>query len=148
MIVARRHSVGRYLLGFCGAYQIALGTYFILRPSLLPEDVRFARISLEELPVAAPGLEAWLAWVFTVMGGQMAGVGLLLVWIAVYLNPERMDRWQAVMLIGAGLLTVGTMSVVNFQIGSDFRWLLIAPVLAWILAVGFIVSKAAARKQW
>ena len=32
----------------------------------------------------------------------------------------------------AGLLTVGLMSAMNFALHSDFRWLLLVPVLLWL----------------
>ena len=40
------------------------------------------------------------------------------------------------LLLGlAGLMSVAGMSAVNFALGSDFRWLLILPVLAWALGL-------------
>lgn len=40
----------------------------------------------------------------------------------------------------AGILSVVLMSGANFELGSDFRWLLVAPVLLW-LAVLLIVGR-------
>ena len=37
----------------------------------------------------------------------------------------------------AGVSTVGTMSVTNFQLDSDFKWLLLLPALLW--AVGLVL---------
>lgn len=38
-----------------------------------------------------------------------------------------------------GLLTVGTMSVTNFQLNSDFKWLLLAPSLFWIAGLTVLI---------
>ena len=35
----------------------------------------------------------------------------------------------------AGLLSVVLMSAVNFALGSDFRWLLVVPVVLWLAAL-------------
>jgi hypothetical protein len=73
-----------------GIYQVGLGVYFVFaRPSLLPEDARFMRASRADLLNAAPALESWLHWVFVVLGGQMAGAGILLVLLAQSLRETR-----------------------------------------------------------
>lgn len=69
-----------------------------------------------------PGLERWLRRVFTVMGGFIMGVGVLTIFVAVSPDAAR-ERWTGGVLAVAGLLTVGTMSVTNFQLDSDFKWL-------------------------
>jgi hypothetical protein len=129
--------VARAALAACGAYQIALGAYFMaLRPSFLPEDLRFVGGSAAEIDAAAPGLAAWLQWVFAVMGGQMAGVGLLALAVVVASGPRRAARPVELVLLGlAAVSTAGLMSAVNFAIGSDFRWLLVLPVALWALAL-------------
>lgn len=67
----------------CGVWLVALGLYFIfLRPPLLPEDTRFMGSSLALVRAAVPGLEGWLQRVFIVMGGCMAGAGVLTVFAA------------------------------------------------------------------
>lgn len=121
----------------CGAYQVALGLYFVFwRPSLLPEDLRFMGGSAAALRAAAPDVEAWLQWVFAVMGGQMIGVGVLALLAA---KRVRQDGGASVaemlLLILAAAATAALMSVVNFAIGSDFRWALVVPVLLWIFAL-------------
>lgn len=141
MSPARQHRLGQRLLVVCGAYQIGVGVYFVfLRPSFLPEDLRFARISPGDLHAAAPAMEAWLQWVFMVLGGQMAGVGTLLLLIARQVAQKLVVKGQTLMMIIAGAFSVGTMSAVNFVIGSDFRWLLVAPVVAWALAAALLAS--------
>jgi hypothetical protein len=53
---------------------------------------------------------------------------------------RRRPTWIALALAGA--FTVGTMSLTNFRLGSDFRWLLLPPVLLWLLG---LLGLAAAR---
>lgn len=124
-----------WLLTACGAWLIALGAYFILvRPALLPEDPRFIGTALERLREAAPGLEAWLRIVFTVMGGFMVGAGVLTVFLARMVVPARLKGtgWTIAL---AGLPTVVLMSAMNFVLHSDFRWVLLLPALIWVVAV-------------
>ena len=127
----RRTAAG--LIGLCGIYQVAVGTYFIaLRPALLPEDIRFLATGVASLQAALPRLESWLHLVFIVLGGQMAAVGVLLIGSSFRIFGANMrSRWELVGLGAAGVLSVGAMAVVNFVLASDFRWLLIAPGLAW-----------------
>lgn len=92
--------------------------------------------SAAALRAAAPDVEAWLQWVFAVMGGQMIGVGVLALLAA---KRVRQDGGASVaemlLLILAAAATAALMSVVNFAIGSDFRWALVVPVLLWIFAL-------------
>lgn len=121
------------LLAACGTYQVALGLYFIVwRPSLLPEDLRFIGGSAATIRAAAPGMESWLQWVFAVMGGQMIGVGVLtLLAAARERKGPPLSPADTLFLAAAGLSTALLMSGVNFAIGSDFRWALLAPVALW-----------------
>ena len=114
----------------CGLWLIALGVYFIaLRPALLPEDLRYMGTTLAQARVALPGLEGWLAQVFTVLGGFIAGTGVLTVFIALAPAPRRTGTLLALAL--SGLSTVGLMSASNFALHSDFRWLLLVPAVLW-----------------
>ena len=116
----------------CGVWLVALGVYFIiLRPPLLPEDSRFIGTTLEQLRLAAPGLENWLQKVFIVMGGFMSGAGVLTVLVATVVMPGNF-KGTAWALTLSGALTVVLMSAINFALLSDFRWLLLVPALAWI----------------
>ncbi len=127
----RRTAAG--VIGLCGLYQVAVGLYFIaLRPALLPEDFRFLGAGVAGLGAGLPRLESWLHLVFIVLGGQMAAVGVLLIGSSLRIfQTERGNRCEIILLGGAGVLSVGTMAGVNFVLGSDFRWLLIAPAIAW-----------------
>jgi hypothetical protein len=130
----RRFSVLSFLV--CGAYLIGLGVYFaFFRPALLPEDPRFIGSSLAQIRALLPGLEGWLGHVFTVMGGFMAGAGMLTVLVATTLGSEG-RKGTAIVLALAGLATVVTMSWTNFAIDSDFKWLLLVPAVLWSAGVG------------
>ena len=116
----------------CGTWLIGLGLYFIfLRPPLLPEDLLYMGTSPDAIQLTMPGLERWLHRVFTVTGGFMAGAGVLTIAVAMNASVVR-EKWATSVLALAGLLTVGTMSLTNFQIDSDFKWLLLVPSLLWI----------------
>lgn len=136
--------MGRGLLALVGTYQVALGAYFILlRPSFLPEDLRFIDSSAAAVQAAAPGLETWLQWAFVVMGGQMVGVGALVL-LAVADRRGPMASVGGIAFLGlAAASTVLLMSAVNFAIGSDFRWALLLPVALWAIALLCFVRKSA-----
>ncbi len=120
-----------WMLTTCGIWLIALGAYFMfLRPPLLPEDFRFMGASLAQVHDAVPGLEGWLRKVFTVMGGFMAGTGVLTVFAGRVAMQLRLNgtAWATGL---SGALTVALMSATNFALHSDFRWLLAIPALVW-----------------
>ena len=124
-------SISRLFFGVCGFWLIGLGLYFMfVRPALLPEDLRFVGARPAEIQLVVPGLARWLHRVFTVMGGFITGAGLLTI-VAVANASALRQRWSGIMLALAGLFTVGTMSVTNFQLNSDFRWLLLMPSAIW-----------------
>ena len=138
-----RH-VSRWMLTACGIWLVGLGLYFVvLRPPLLPEDPRFMGTTLEQVRMAVPGLEAWLQRVFTVMGGFMAGAGVLTVFVATVAMPLR-SKGTPWALGVAGALTVVLMSATNFALQSDFRWLLLLPALVWIAGLVVYLSNRAA----
>jgi len=118
---------------------VGLGAYFILvRPALLPEDVRYIGFNPDYIERQLPGLKAWLGHVFTVMGGFMAGAGVLV------LQLVRRGVWDGPgmtwTLATAGALTVVLMSAINFSIHSDFRWLLLVPAILWALALALTLT--------
>lgn len=133
---AERRVAAALLCGW-GLYQLIAGLYFIfVRPSLLPEDLRAAATTLEAVRAAAPRLETWLNWVFAVLGGQMAASGVLLVGAAIsVLRGHRPDTPEMMTYVAAGLFSVALMSGVNFALGSDFRWFLVAPTGVWLAAM-------------
>jgi len=58
---------------------------------------------------------------FTVMGGFMAGAGVITVFVGT--------------VAIAGVLTVVLMSATNFAFNSDFRWLLLVPAVIWLVGL-------------
>ena len=49
---------------------MGLGFYFgVLRPPLLPEDLRYLNRSLAQIEMGAPAMTVWLRHVFWVAGG-------------------------------------------------------------------------------
>ncbi len=132
-----RPPISMFIFIACGIWLIGLGLYFIfLRPPLLPEDLRYMETSIVDIRSSIPGLERWTNRVFTVMGGFMMGSGLLTILAAMNASivPEKRN-WIFLML--AGLFTVGTMSLTNFQLNSDFKWLLLIPSLLWVMGLVF-----------
>lgn len=88
---AKNCHISTWMLLACGVWLVALGLYFIvLRPPLSPEDPRFMGTTLAQIRTAVPGLEGWLKRVFIVMGGFMAGAGVLTVFVAAVAMPQRL----------------------------------------------------------
>ena len=124
------------VLAACGLWMILLGVYFILlRPALLPEDPRFMGTSIEALRAAAPGFEGWLGHVFNVMGGFMVAAGTMTILVAWRFLASRAPRTFLALAV-TGASGVALMSATNFLLHSDFRWLLLAPVLLWLAGLG------------
>ena len=128
---SKTHAVSTGLLAGCGMWLIALGLYFaVLRPPLLPEDPRFMGTTLAQIRAGVPGLENWLSRVFIVMGGFMAGAGVLTVFVATTVMRLGLKGTSWALAL-SGALTVGLMSASNFALHSDFRWVLLFPALVW-----------------
>ncbi len=129
------------MLAGCGAWLVGLGLYFIfLRPPLLPEDMRFMGATLALIRSELPGLENWLKNVFTVMGGFMAGAGVLAVFVSMTAMRRRLAGAAWAMAV-CGALTVGLMSATNFALHSDFKWILLIPALAWLSGLAVHIAK-------
>ncbi len=123
------------MLTLGGLLLSALGFYFIfLRPPLLPEDSRYFGSTLSEVEKNIPGLSSWLQKVFWVMGGYIFATGLFTTYVARTAFLTRAHGSFVIVLI-AGIASIGLMMVVNFIIASDFKWLLSAFALPWIVAL-------------
>ena len=140
LAAGKSRHVSTWMLTACGVWLVGLGLYFIvLRPPLLPEDPRFMGTTLEQIRMAVPGLETWLQKVFTVLGGFIAGAGVLTVFVATAVMPLRLKGTPWALGI-SGALTVVLMSATNFALQSDFRWLLLVPAFIWF--AGLVVYLA------
>ena len=119
------------VLIMAGVTLIGVGVYFILqRPPLLPEDIRYMDLPAAQLDILRPRLELWLTQVFRVLGGYVLATGVL----AVTLAATAFRAHQTGVAIGAligGAASIGSMAVVNFMIGSDFKWVLLGMALLW-----------------
>ena len=130
-----KRSLSSTFIVFQGVLFMGLGLYFVfIRPPLLPEDPRFMGASLTDIQEAIPGLLIWLRRIFWVMGGFMFATGLLTIYIGSMITSHS-TRAARLMVALANLTSIGWMSIVNFMIDSDFKWLLLAFNLPWILAL-------------
>lgn len=129
----RPYSAGMLSIG--GLLLMGLGLYFIfVRPALLPEDLLYMGTTLEQIRSTVPGLLIWLPHVFWVMGGYMSITGLLTLHLA-QTSFRRKERGAAALAALSGAGSMGWMAIVNFLIRSDFKWLLLAFVLPWVIAL-------------
>jgi hypothetical protein len=118
-------------LVMAGVALIAVGLYFILlRPPLLPEDVRYMALPAAQLDILRPRLELWLTQVFRVMGGYVLATGVLTVTLAATSFRAHQQGAATGALIG-GAASIGWMATVNFMIDSDFKWALLGIALLW-----------------
>ena len=132
---ARFGAVSSLLLALAGVAVGGIGVYFIfLRPSLLPEDIRFMQLSEGEVAAIGPRLQAWQAQVFRVLGGFALGTGLLTVALAGTSFRARRPIAVAGAILG-GASSIGLMAFVNFAIDSDFKWFLLACASLWALSI-------------
>lgn len=128
-------TLSSVMLVLAGIIVVGIGLYFIvLRPALLPEDVRYMRLSSTELETIGPRLEEWLTHVFRVLGGYALATGALLIALASTAFRRRLPVAVAGALVG-GASSIGLMAVVNFMIDSDFKWPLLAGALVWALSL-------------
>ena len=133
MLKLKPYSSSMLALG--GLLLVAMGIYFVLlRPSLLPEDIRYIGSTLQNTKENIPDLLKWLQKVFWVMGGYIFTTGLLIIFIALTSFRKRLRGAFNIVAI-AGPSSIGLMTVVNFMIGSDFKWFLLIFTLPWIIAL-------------
>jgi hypothetical protein len=123
-----------HVLTLCGVILTGMGLYFALvRPPLLPEDIRYIGLSSEQMQ-AAPDLLNWLDRVFWVMGGYVFTTGLLTCYVAQTSFRERRQGVFSVVSL-AGLTSLGLMVTINFLIDSDFKWVLFVFAALWLSAL-------------
>lgn len=119
------------VLIIAGIALIGVGLYFILlRPPLLPEDIRYLALPTAQLDILRPRLEMWLTHVFRVMGGYVLATGVLAVTLAATAFRAHQNSAAIGAMIG-GAASIGWMAAVNFMINSDFKWVLLGMALLW-----------------
>ncbi len=132
MIKLKPYSASILALG--GFLLLAMGVYFIfIRPPLLPEDLRYMKITLPLEQDKMQGLQMWLKKVFWVMGCYIFTTGLLTIFIA-FTSFRTRTRGAYGIVALSGISSIGAMTVVNFMIGSDFKWILLIFTLPWVMA--------------
>ncbi len=120
-----------------GLALIVMGFYFMaLRPALLAEDRLFIGLTEAQLSSIELNLNPWLMRVFRVMGGFILGLGLLNITVAMT-SFHRHSLVAAAGVFLAGLVSIALMVAINFQIKSDFRWVLLSIGFLWIASLGF-----------
>ena len=119
------------VLIMAGVALIGVGLYFILlRPPLLPEDIRYMALPAAQFDILRPRLELWVTQVFRVMGGYVLATGVLAVTLAATAFRAHQKGAAIGALIG-GAASIGWMAAVNFMIDSDFKWVLLGMTLLW-----------------
>ena len=136
-------SIVLILSGIC---LIGVGLYFILlRPPLLPEDIRYMALPAAQLDILRPRLELWLVQVFRVMGGYVLATGVLTVTLAATAYRAH-QRGAAFGVLFGGAASIGWMAAVNFMIDSDFKWVLLAMALLWACSLALFWFESRARR--
>lgn len=118
-------------LFLAGITLVGTGLYFLLlRPPLLPEDLRYMGLNETQLIALRPRLEVWLTQVFRVMGGYILANDVLAVTLSA--TSFRTYHWIAWFgaLIGGGF-SIGWMVIVNLIIDSDFKLALSGMAVVW-----------------
>ena len=80
------------------------------------------------------GLQMWLRKVFWVMGSYIFTTGLLTIFMA-FTSFQTRTRGTFGIVLLSGISSIGAMTVVNFIIGSDFKWILLIFTLPWVIAL-------------
>ena len=133
MIKFKPYSVLSLSIG--GLLLAVMGIYFVfLRPSLWPEDLRYMNTSLSVVQNNISNVSVWLQKVFWVMGGYIFTTGLLTIYIAQTAFRSRTQGAFMIVLI-AGITSIGSMTIVNFILKSDFKFVLIAFTLPWVISL-------------
>ena len=123
------------ILAFGGFLLLAMGVYFIfIRPPLLPEDLRYMKITSPMEQDKMQGLQMWLRKVFWVMGSYIFTTGLLTIFMA-FTSFQTRTRGTFGIVLLSGISSIGAMTVVNFIIGSDFKWILLIFTLPWVISL-------------
>ena len=93
---------------------------------------------MSQIQGGVPSILPWLTRVFAVLGGYIFATGVLTVYVAATCFRTASLVTTAVVAI-AGLASIGWMAITNFQIDSDFKWVLLAFTLPWLIALLSVV---------
>ncbi|WP_454259005.1 hypothetical protein [Pseudoxanthomonas mexicana] len=122
-IVDRRDALSGILLLVLGLLTMGTAVFFlVLRPALLPEDIRHTGIDPGTLP---PAFLELLGTVFRTWGGFIAGFGVLLLGIGGFLLSGRARCLYWATAIGA-VVAFGRFLFSNILLDSDFLWFISA----------------------
>ena len=77
---------------------------------------------------------AFGGFLLLVMGSYIFTTGLLTIYIA-FTSFHTRTRGAYGLVALSGISSIGTMTVVNFMIGSDFKWILLIFTLPWVIAM-------------
>ena len=133
MIKLKPYSASCLTLG--GFLLAGMGLYFIfLRPPLLPEDLQYMNTTLSVIQNNTPDLSTWLQKVFWVMGGYIFTTGLLTIHVSQTSFRTRTPG-AFIMVSIAGITSISSMTIINFILQSDFKWVLLAFTLPWFIAL-------------
>ncbi len=123
------------ILAFGGFLLVAMGVYFVfLRPPLLREDFKYIGTNSSFIKENIPQVDGWLRKVFWVMGSYIFTSGLLIIFVALTSFRSRMNGAFIIITI-VGLSSIGSMTIINFIINSDFKWVLLAFTFPWLIAL-------------
>ena len=129
------NSLSAFFLLVQGLILIVLGGYFIfVRPPLLPEDTRYMNASLNDFQNNFPLISLWLQKVFWVMGSYIFTTGLLIVYVSQTSFSSR-EPGAFILVLICTLTSIGSMTVINFILNSDFKWVLLACNFPWFIAL-------------
>ena len=122
-----------------------MGCYFVFfRPALLPEDLSYIGTSEVEVNRQLPGLTRWLHKVFIVLGGYIITAGSLMIYLGIAENNRNSAALNSATLI-SGLTSIVTMTVINFIIDSDFKWILLLLTTPWVFSLFTYFKPIASR---
>ncbi len=133
MITLKPYSAS--ILATGGLILICMGVYFVLlRPPLLPEDLKYIKTTEKIINDYVPGLPNWLQKVCWVMGGYIITSGVLIIYIA-FTSFQSRTNGSFGIVVTSGISSIAMMTAVNFIIASDFRFILLCFILPWIIAL-------------
>ncbi|MBI5128898.1 MAG: hypothetical protein HZA66_05610 [Rhodopseudomonas palustris] len=138
----RSATIGYLALSAWGLAQAIIGLYFLLlRPTLLPEDIRFMGLSSSDAAVLTARIGPWLNHVFVVLGGQILATGVVILALA-SVSKKPPPRVVSAAVLVSGLASIGLMTWVNFLLRSDFRWVLFAVASLWAFGASALLVGA------